>query len=1411
MAEPARQREAADCDAAKPEFDRCREHDGRCRPLAPVHQDLTHEVLPHDVLTANRGSRWYWATAIVGLVLCFQHFAQSGAALAQPVDRGARPFQEAVSIPVDNDAAKRLLTIDDRWAAGRWQEALDDLIALCESSGSSIVQIDRGDVSGIRRYQRVDAACELFLEKLPPEGLQRYRQRIDTLANPLWRKWEETGQPHYLEQLVTRASYSSRGADALLELGQIAFAAGQLERARHYWGQLLPAAFDFPGAPGRRIPGATLPVADIAARLVLCDIHAGLERATESRRAFETQFPEAVGRLGGNEGRWVDLLTTASRAAAAPELPSDPDVPTFAGANSRTSRSLRSLDLGSELWSVPLSIARVPRSRSLTILPHPNPLACYPAVVNDVTYLNDGQRVWAWSLFSGRPAWDDNLSGTGQIYPPITVDDPLPPRRAVQGSPLWTVSVAHGRLYACLGSLVTTASPLELRDQSTELVCLDVARGQGRLLWKLTSADISSRLPREGDDPGWSWEGTPLVADAKLYAVLSRRRPQLEWSVVCLDAETGHLLWHRAVGISRPTPPDHENLASHLLLSAGPGRLYLATHWGAVLALSQADGALHWAVTYGSESREDGHPLSAPLSASPPCLVAGDRVYVAPSDSRQVLCLSSETGRTTWQQSLPDRIQHLIGISRGRLLVSGNRLWGLNHETGGVHWRVESAHESSRGYGRGWLAGRTVYWPSRESVCIVEAETGQLLREQPLLTPQQRRFGGHLVAHDGVLLVAGSDRLSAYGEYSQLRETQEGLISRLPHLARPVWRLAELAFAHEESARAIQLWTQLWLQHPAAQPDAAVPPVAAMTAQPAQQVWQERAAARLIATQLQSSAAGVGQRREQFARAARFAVTPTQRESLLQAELRLANDADWRIDVLTRWLRAPYRTTASTSTVWPVSSETPPARPTRWQIAAEFAALRQRHGDAPFAHYDAAAAQRWQQLRGTSADTAVRQLATEFPTAKVTALPDNITVSLSEVSTELPPATAAAGAGYWKPVWQRPRSPTSRVIVPQPGASSQLLLIDGDLSVLRSGDGQTQPLPSITQPPVAAFESGARLLLVTPTEWLAISAATSSLLWRRPAPQTTTAIAEQPAARESRITWQVDGEQLIRIDPTASILVVDAATGETRWECSQTAQPLRPPVAIIGDRIIGQSRRQNRVRQWSLTDGRVLANDWPEQRPWLRPIHCSDDGREWVTVDDQRQVSSWTADGVPLWSYSGLISQAHDDPLPIAARDGRWLLLIDGVRLAAVGSQGRPQSVTPLTSLPVAAETGALRVDAAQQRLLAVTENEVVGVELAQANHPWRRPLVAASDVHLTWPADSPIAAVWYRSRLPHDRWVVDLLDSATGRLRQRITLPESAGPLTHLAFTADQLTLVARHTIIGYQPHTSATQAASR
>jgi hypothetical protein len=122
-----------------------------------------------------------------------------------------------------------------------------------------------------------------------------------------------------------------------------------------------------------------------------------------------------------------------------------------------------------------------------------------------------------------------------------------------------------------------------------------------------------------------------------------------------------------------------------------------------------------------------------------------------------------------WESRLPEDAVHLLGVGHGNLLASGDSLWWIDARRGKVlkHW----PDTTPLGYGRGILTGDQVVWPTRDSLYVFDQEVvaGRVAERDPIPLAEMRgATGGNLVAADGLLLVAGSDKLFAFHQTGQL-------------------------------------------------------------------------------------------------------------------------------------------------------------------------------------------------------------------------------------------------------------------------------------------------------------------------------------------------------------------------------------------------------------------------------------------------------------------------------------------------------------------------------------------------------------------------------------------------------------------------------------------------------------------
>lgn len=750
------------------------------------------------------------------LVLCLGLL--SGVEAQDAADPLART---SVFLETDSTAVKKLGAARDALSAKKltpreWADVVDLLRQIAEQHKDKLVAVESG------RYVGVPAYCDILLAGLPPDGLKVYRARVDPLA----RQWFEAGKAAHDEELllkvVRQAVISSYGDDALLLLGELAWEKGDLSRARSYWQQLIPpAARGEAGQPGLVLayPDSNLDPALIRARIVLCSLMQGnLPRGREEIERFKEQYSQTQGTLAGRTGNLSQILTDLADEASVTQFPADdPAVATFAFDPQRSKVLPEAVDVGKSQWSVLLREADPANAEGLADavrLPFgfQNEAGHYPVVFNDIVLVCDETSVYAYKLQSGQPAWpaeelsdEERATETAEALRNRARIYSLPPEQmqaaafpgTLAGFPRFTLTVEQGRLYARLGSL-TTVRPggVRARCAASFLICLDLARGQGKQLWMIDADQI------EPNRENWSFEGAPLVSGGRVYVALRRNTSQPQANVACYDAETGKLIWNRKVCVGMSSLGVEEHELSHQLLTWGEERLYYNTNLGAIAAIEPQDGTLRWVATYPRADAESLQDFNERHKHGPnPCVYHAGTVYAAPADCDRLFAYDADTGIPRWGKDaghLDGKVRTLLGVGKGRLILAGDQLWGVDLETGIPDWKYEARNP----YGRGLLVEDLIYWPTREEIVFLNQATGRPVRD-PVNLKEKGAQGGNLLISGGLLLVARHDWLVAFSEYGGVKQRRQEEIVRRPDAALPHYRLALVDEAGGEYEQAL--------------------------------------------------------------------------------------------------------------------------------------------------------------------------------------------------------------------------------------------------------------------------------------------------------------------------------------------------------------------------------------------------------------------------------------------------------------------------------------------------------------------------------------------------------------------------------------------------------------------------------
>jgi outer membrane protein assembly factor BamB len=449
-------------------------------------------------------------------------------------------------------------------------------------------------------------------------------------------------------------------------------------------------------------------------------------------------------------------------------------------------------------------------------------LGYHPIVLGDQVIVCDGVRVLAYNL-NDRPSGREGSTSLS-IEPAwkLDTDNNVPQvSRMNAGIPRYTLTAVGNRIYTRMGA--STPSGYMNRSgtfAASYIVALDWGSPR-KVLWQQKASDLV--LPNRPADRGnrsVNFEGSPVANSHSVYVAVTDRREQTATYIACFDAETGARRWVRYLGAASSEidnfiamgmafgPPVAGDYGHRLLSLDGPF-LYYQTNLGAVIALEAESGSVRWVATYPrQDSGRMGQGSDRDLN---PAVVHDGLAIVAPTDAGAIFAFAADSGHLVWKTdpiSEEVKLSHLLGVAKGRLVATGDRVLLFDVQNGKLVSTWPDSGKSPEGYGRGLLAGNRIYWPTRNEIQVLDQRSG-LRAEPPIkLMEVYRTTGGNLVAGDGYLIVAQSDALVVFCQNSRLIERYRDEIAKSPDQAATYYRLARAAEAVGRDQLALQSYEQ---------------------------------------------------------------------------------------------------------------------------------------------------------------------------------------------------------------------------------------------------------------------------------------------------------------------------------------------------------------------------------------------------------------------------------------------------------------------------------------------------------------------------------------------------------------------------------------------------------------------------
>lgn len=244
-------------------------------------------------------------------------------------------------------------------------------------------------------------------------------------------------------------------------------------------------------------------------------------------------------------------------------------------------------------------------------------------------------------------------------------------------------------------------SPAVGRDVVVMPVGMDERR---QTLSSLKAFDLETGEPRWSVSGASAWEGvhpagTPAIADGRVYSLVVEPGLLPSVSLVCLDEQTGELLWRRELvrhdyPVYRLPPRGSQQERLDLGQFGGGvtihrGAVYCNTSVGVVARVDARDGLIEWVHSYEQAGATNISTQLLARQGGPP-VVDGHGVWVAPRDTTGVLALDATSGAVVWRHHyLPG--ERLIGLTEDeqRLIVAdATHLVAVDPRDGAVRWHT---------------------------------------------------------------------------------------------------------------------------------------------------------------------------------------------------------------------------------------------------------------------------------------------------------------------------------------------------------------------------------------------------------------------------------------------------------------------------------------------------------------------------------------------------------------------------------------------------------------------------------------------------------------------------------------------------------------------------------------------------
>lgn len=683
-------------------------------------------------------------------------------ARAQAASTASAPEAGSLLVPSSETLALwsrgRQALSDRKWdvAVEAWHSLLG---ALQRPDGESWETLDASTSSA-----GVAESVRAALRALPEEARAIARERYDDAARRIFETAVISRNEPALLALVRTFPLASCLPDVYRDLAGSAAAARRWERARA-WSERcrdeFPSAF-------RASPEMTAGLALACARLrdaaaleaLIADVESARNAAGPS--APPPQIP------GPAPGSTVPLLDYCRDLRALATRTDSPPRPWRPGECAPPIGGI-----GPRLWSWPITVGVDPMGGRLRAAFPGRPggarlFPYQPVIEGEALWLHGGSSIVRLNATTGE------IESTRTLPPSTRIGNfgpDSPDRRAgcvtVSTTPAWIAAVVGLPLLQIGNVRVDGGEPRTARllwiDRTNDAaITLDAGAG-GPLAGSVPSAvpAIAADLPAL-----WQYMAPDPPQD-------NRAAAPAPWTafLTALDPQSGTThLWNSPrmrVSPGSTLASDRGPFERHGLMAVSGSRLFVCDQTALIACLDALTGALLWAYPYAMETKVERAIPESNLKPGDaweanPILLAEGVVIVTPLNAAHFFALDATTGRRLWANPR-EKARYLLGVRRGAVFVSGNRVAAYDVRSGKIRWSQPDPTASWEAGGRGLVAEDGLFVPTATGLRVLDTETGetQLLYDWHAARSSSRAVG-NLAATGSQLIVAGEEEIFGF-------------------------------------------------------------------------------------------------------------------------------------------------------------------------------------------------------------------------------------------------------------------------------------------------------------------------------------------------------------------------------------------------------------------------------------------------------------------------------------------------------------------------------------------------------------------------------------------------------------------------------------------------------------------------